>query len=353
MVHRLLLVLLLLGVGLARPVLGQPIDAERKAFARVKASADKGDAQAQFDLGERYAEGDGVKRDLEKAVKWHRKAAEQGLARAEYQLGLDYLNGEGVKIDSREAVHWFQRAAEQDFTEAQCELAKCLIGGRGTVENAAEAVKWFRKAAAHGSDIAEYHIGSCYLQGIGVPKDIEEGIKWTQGAADKGVPAAQLQLGISYETGEGVPKDGVQAYKWFALAAAQDDEHSLDIKVRLAKLEGKLSKEEISQAQKMAKEFKVGQGTPITADHPGTSAKPGERTGAESPKTGHVNVKADPEDCEVFVDGSFVGNAPATLQLSEGTHVIEIKKTGYKDFKRELKVMAGWDLNLTGRLEKQ
>ena len=72
----------------------------------------------------------------------------------------------------------------------------------------------------------------------------------------------------------------------------------------------------------------------------------------ESAKTGYVTLKADDEHCEVFVDGSFVGNSPAKLKLLEGMHVVEVKKSGYKDYRRELKVMAGSDLTLTAGLER-
>jgi TPR repeat protein len=49
-------------------------------------SAYQGDAEAQFDLGWRYAYGYGVKQDDAEAVKWYRKAAEQGHAEAANNL---------------------------------------------------------------------------------------------------------------------------------------------------------------------------------------------------------------------------------------------------------------------------
>src|SRR5437762_8214295 len=112
-------------------------------------------------------------------------------------------------------------------------------------ESRTEAMDWFRKAAEQGFAPAEYEIGKCYFQGTGVTKNIEEGIKWIWSAAQRGVAPAQNRLGVCYQKGEGVPKDYVEAYKWLALSAAQDDEHALDIKVILATLESKLSKEQI------------------------------------------------------------------------------------------------------------
>src|SRR5262249_50072640 len=146
--------------------------------------------------------------------------------------------------------------------------------------------------------------------------------------------------------------------------AAQDDEHAADIRVSLAKVETNMTKEQIAQAQHLAHEFKPAQKSPPTA--PDTADRISSATSIdaqsrsnrlaapESPsKGGFVTVKADTDDCEVFVDGAFVGNSPAKLHLSEGPHVIEVRKAGHKDYRRELKVIAGSELSLRAALEKQ
>ncbi len=338
MINWVITTLLLLWLGSTLQVQGQQAEPEGQALARIKANAEKGDAGAQLELGLLYAGGRGVARDLVKAAKWHRKAADQGFAQAQYQLGLDYANGEGVKINQTEASKWFRKAADQELIEAEYELGLRCLSGRGVRESGSEAVDWFRKSAGQGFAPSQYQLGNCYLQGTGVPKNIEEGIKRIRGAAESGLAAAQNKLAACYQKGEGVPKDEVQAYKWFALSAAQDDEHALDIKVSLATLESRLTKDQITEAQRLAREFKPGESSNTTA--------------AESAKTGYVTVKADDEHCEVFVDGAFVGNSPAKLKLPEGLHVVEVKKSGFKDYRRELKVMPGSDLTLTAGLER-
>lgn len=337
-------ILMLLGVWLALSwqMQGQVTQAERSHFEWVKAAADKGDAEAQLQLALLYASGASGTRDTSKAAKWMRKAADQGLARAEYYLGLDYAHGQGVKKNEAEAVQWFRRAADQGFADAQYEMGLCCLSGRGMRESGTEAMDWFRKAAERGSALAEYEIGNCYFEGTGVAKNIEEGIKWIDRAAARGVPAAQYQLGSCYEKGQGVPKDDVQAYKWYSLAAAQDDEHAADIKVSLAKVESRLTREQVTRAQELAREFKPGAPGSANATEKGASA-----SGAAP--TGEIIVKADDEHCEVFVDGAFVGNSPAKLKLAEGVHVVEVKKAGFKDYRRELKVLGGSELVVTAR----
>ncbi|MBM4119056.1 PEGA domain-containing protein, partial [bacterium] len=69
-------------------------------------------------------------------------------------------------------------------------------------------------------------------------------------------------------------------------------------------------------------------------------------------QTGTVIVSASVEGADIYVDGLFVGNAPANLKLSEGVHVIEVKKDGYETFKRELRVFAAGEVSLKAELKK-
>jgi hypothetical protein len=59
-----------------------------------------------------------------------------------------------------------------------------------------------------------------------------------------------------------------------------------------------------------------------------------------------------PNGAEVYVDGNFVGDVPATLELAPGKHTIRVSLNGYKDWSRELSVLASSKVNLTATLEK-
>jgi ribosomal protein L7/L12 len=120
-------------------------DETGKNIESLKAEAERGNAEAQLELGVCYFEGSGVKEDKAEAVKWYRKAAEQGLAEAQYNLGVCYQNGEGVEKDEAEAVKWLRKAAEQGLAEAQYYLGLCYDNGDGVEKDEAEAVKWYRK----------------------------------------------------------------------------------------------------------------------------------------------------------------------------------------------------------------
>ena len=92
---------------------------EKQAVKQYMKAAEQGDANAQYNLGRCYADGEGVEKDQKKAVYWYTKAAEQELARAQNNLAICYENGEGVERDMKKAVYWYTKAAEQGHARAQ------------------------------------------------------------------------------------------------------------------------------------------------------------------------------------------------------------------------------------------
>lgn len=111
------------------------------------AAEQRNDARAQYNLGVRYANGDGVAQDDAQALAWYRRAAAQGYASAQYNLGFFYLQGRGVARSDRTAVDWFRRAAELGHAEAQGMLGFLYERGRGVPVDAAAAAMWYRRAA--------------------------------------------------------------------------------------------------------------------------------------------------------------------------------------------------------------
>lgn len=73
---------------------------------------------------------------------------------------------------------------------------------------------------------------------------------------------------------------------------------------------------------------------------------------ASSAGIGTVSVATSPDGADVYVDGQFYGNSPATLKLKPGKHTIGFKMSGYKDWSREMSTDAGSDSHLTATLEK-
>ena len=122
-----------------------------------------------------------------------RQAADQGDAEAQYNLGVIYNNGEGVPKDDAEAVRWFQLAAEQGYAKAQFELGYKYRWGQGVPLDDAEAVRWYRLAAEQGDDIGQFSLGTMYAVGQGVRKDSVLAHMWFNIAGANGNEAARKQ----------------------------------------------------------------------------------------------------------------------------------------------------------------
>jgi hypothetical protein len=118
------------------------------------ARAAQGDAEAQLQLGMRYAEGDGVVQNDKEAVRWFALAAKQGLAEAEYQYGLALLRGRGVVQDYKAAFNWIEKPALRGYASAQYSLGELYRYGTGTAIDKSRAYLWFNLAAAQGVEAA-------------------------------------------------------------------------------------------------------------------------------------------------------------------------------------------------------
>jgi hypothetical protein len=164
-----------------------------------------------------------------------------------------------------------------------------------------------------------------------------------------------------------VKKDNVQAYMWLSLAAAKGDERADDARINLASAERFLTPEQVAEAQRLAQEFKPHKASasgespsppaneaprPSGAGVGQTNASGAASAPARASKTGIVNVSAPDDSYEIFVDGAFVGNTPAMVKLTEGAHVVEVKRAGFKDYRKEIKITEGSELTLRAVLEK-
>jgi hypothetical protein len=68
--------------------------------------------------------------------------------------------------------------------------------------------------------------------------------------------------------------------------------------------------------------------------------------------SGKMSVASAPDGADIEVDGSFVGNTPSDVQVTEGDHIVTVKKAGFKDWERKLKVSAGSSVHLNAELDK-
>lgn len=172
------------------------------------------------ELGDWRAAGHGAAPDFVQARAWYDKAAQQGHVKAQWLLGGLYASGAaGVPRDGKQAASWCKKAASAGFAPAQATLGTLFAQAK----KMDRAVPWWSKAAVQGDAEAQFNLANAYRAGSGVKADYRTAfLLWTNAAA-AGVPAAQTRLGLAYAKGEGAAVDPIEATKWFMVAQRAGD----------------------------------------------------------------------------------------------------------------------------------
>ena len=214
-------------------------------------------AWADTELGKLYYEAG----NFERVFKEFNESAKKGEAEAQYNLGVMYANGEGLPENNAEAVKLWLLAADQGYARAQYNLGVMYANGEGVPENDAEAVKWYRLAADQGVANAQFNLGfknEEFLQGFEAYKirDFEKAFQFLSKAAENGNPVAQILLGSMYFNGDGVEKNSVLAYKWLTLGIYRWEPETPDyINMIYALLEVSLSSEKMKESENLVNQW--------------------------------------------------------------------------------------------------
>lgn len=63
-------------------------------------------------------------------------------------------------------------------------------------------------------------------------------------------------------------------------------------------------------------------------------------------------ITSIPDGAEISLDGDFIGSTPSTIAVPSGDHAITIKKSGYKDWERRIKISNG-EVRISAELEPE
>ncbi|MEA2840829.1 MAG: localization factor PodJL [Methylobacteriaceae bacterium] len=187
-------------------------------IAGLQSLAVTGDASAQYELGQRYAEGRTVTRDPKLATQWFEKAANQGLAPAQYRMGSAYEKGIGVTRDLNLSKMWYQRAADSGNVRAMHNLAVLIAEGTDGKPDYPGAANWFKQGAEYGVRDSQFNLAILYARGLGVGQNL------------------------------------VQSYVWFTLAAKQGDE---DAGKKAQDVAARLDAKDLATAKSLAESFRA------------------------------------------------------------------------------------------------
>jgi TPR repeat protein len=154
MIYKYLVAAALAGAALT-PVSAQSVKAGIEAWQRSDYSAavaiwrplaEKGDADAAFNLGQAYRLGRGVATNLSAAKTWFERAASKGHVDAQATLGLLlFQNG-----DQAEGLKWLKAAAEQGEPRALLVYGTALFNGDSVTQDPILGYAYVSRAAAQG-----------------------------------------------------------------------------------------------------------------------------------------------------------------------------------------------------------
>lgn len=207
----------------AQPLLVSTKDLSKSDLTSLRAAAEGGDAEAQSELGQRFAKGrDGLPADPRQAATWWEKAAASGEVQAIFNLGTLHFNGDLGAKDVPRAVELWKRSGEVLGRSAHL-VADIYYRGNGVPKDEAMGVQWYRKAADLGEAEAQLFVGNLYWDGKGVEKSQAKAVTWYEKASAQGVAKAAAFAGDAYERGQGVARDLGKAFSHYRKAAEAGD----------------------------------------------------------------------------------------------------------------------------------
>jgi uncharacterized protein len=119
-----------------------------------------------------------------------RPLADRGDADAQYNIAQAYFLGRGVPQNANLAEQWYARAARQGHEQAQANYGLLLFqNGRRR-----EAMQWIEQAANRGDPRAQYVLGTALYNGDLIGQDLPRAYALMTRAAGTGLPPAVTQL---------------------------------------------------------------------------------------------------------------------------------------------------------------
>ena len=133
---------------------------------------------------------------------WERASQAAAQAQAAYRLGTALMEGLHVRRDVEEAVVWLRRAADVRHPDAMHLLGECRLNGQGGPEDVQEGIRWLNQAAAAGNANAMFALGREARAGTGGAPDAEAAVRWFEQAAKAGNPIAEQERRDTLALGE-------------------------------------------------------------------------------------------------------------------------------------------------------
>jgi len=122
------------------------------------------------------------------------KLAKKGNAEAQFKVGEMYEAGTGVKQDMVEASNWITKAANQNHETANFKLLYWDVEKNGITDANKAKIEDIQAKAESGNGQAQYYVGKMYANGVGMKKNPDKAINWLNKAALVGVLQAEPEI---------------------------------------------------------------------------------------------------------------------------------------------------------------
>ena len=122
------------------------------------------------------------------------KLAKKGNAEAQYKVGEMYEAGRGVDANKDEAMKWFTQAADGGSQNAKDKLLYVDMEKNGLTKDNKAEYEGLKTRAKGGNEYAQYYLGMMYSHGVGVKKNYNKADDLLGKASLAGVTAAETEL---------------------------------------------------------------------------------------------------------------------------------------------------------------
>ncbi len=140
---------------------------ERKCimyFNKWKAMARAKRVPAMSAVADLYYQGYGTEKNLEKSIRYFRKASRYQFAYAQYRAGVFYLMEKDF-IDHGKGIKYLRMAARNGHTESAFLLGVIFGTGELGIKDVGESDKWLEKALKKKHSVAQKYAGYLYKSG--------------------------------------------------------------------------------------------------------------------------------------------------------------------------------------------
>ena len=214
-----------------------------ESIKELRASAEKGDAYAAYQLGTAYEAGGIPMKCLEEAaavdesaaadgdadgntdasripqpaafcISWYKKAADGGIVNAMVKLGICYQSGSYVEQNMERSIDWADKAAALGNVWGLKQMGLYYLAC-GEMEAAAA---YFQAAMQQGDEESPLYLGRMYLHGEGTERNVRNAAEAFELAASRGVAESYIELGNLFYQDEFVERDDEKAFSWYRLA---------------------------------------------------------------------------------------------------------------------------------------